>query len=273
MVSSIYIYMEKILWTTDIHLNFLTNNELKLFIKEIQVKSPAVLLVGGDIGEANSVCSYLQKLDQSVECPIYFVLGNHDYYRGSLSKVNEEVQRLTKSSKKLFFLDTIPFAPLTKDTALIGHGGWADGQFGDYNGSEVMLNDYILIDEFIGLNKNQRLEKLNELGSIAASKIEKSLISAFKNYKKVLCLTHVPPFRESCWHEGKISDDNYLPHFSCKAIGEVMKKIMQSRPDRFLTVLCGHTHSPGTAQILDNLNVVTGGAVYGKPEIQKIIYV
>lgn len=266
--------MEKrgILWATDIHLNFLTNKELELFIKKINNKSSDILLIGGDIGEANSVCSYLQKLDQAIGCPIYFVLGNHDYYRGSLSDVNKEIARLTKSSKKLFFLDTLPFAVLTKDTALVGHSGWADGKFGDYNGSDVMLNDYILIDEFIGLNKNQRFKKLNELGDKAAAKIEKSLISAFKNYKKVICLTHVPPFREVCWHEGKISDDNYLPHFSCKTVGEIMKKIMQSRPDCHLTVLCGHTHSPGAAQILDNLTAITGEAFYGKPKIQKIIY-
>ncbi|MDO8509614.1 MAG: hypothetical protein Q7S24_00545 [bacterium] len=85
------------------------------------------------------------------------------------------------------------FVELNKDTALIGHSGWADGKFGDYNDSSVMLNDYILIDEFIGLNKNQRLKKLNDLGVEAAAKIKKNLISAFKNYQKVICLTHVPP--------------------------------------------------------------------------------
>lgn len=263
---------KKILWITDIHLNFLTNKELESFIKKIQNESPDILLIGGDMGEAKSVCSYLQKLDQSIRCPIYFVLGNHDYYGGSLSKVNEKVYRLTNSSKKLFFLDIIPFVALTKDTALIGHSGWADGKFGNYHNSEVMLNDYTLIDEFIGLNKNQRLKKLNELGNEAATKIKKQLISAFKNYNKVLCLTHVPPFREACWHEGKISDDNYLPHFSCKVVGEAIKKIMKSRPDCCLEVLCGHTHSSGSTQILDNLSVITGKASYGKPEIQKIIY-
>ncbi len=263
---------KKMLWTTDIHLNFLKNKGLEFFIKEIQNESPDILLIGGDIGEAQSVSSYLQKLDQSIECPIYFVLGNHDYYRGSSSKVNEDVRHISNSSKKLFFLDTIPFVELTKEVALVGHSGWADGKFGDYSGSEVMLNDYVLINEFIGLNKNQRLNKLNELGNEAASKIEQKLIATFNHYKKVLCLTHVPPFRESCWHEGKISDDNYLPHFSCKSVGNVMKKIMQSKPDCYLEVLCGHTHSSGNAQILNNLNVITGKATYGKPEIQKIIY-
>lgn len=263
---------KKILWTTDIHLNFLTNEEIELFIQEIINESPDALLIGGDIGEAKSVCFYLEKLEQSIDCPIYFVLGNHDYYKGSLSNVKKDICQLTNSSKKLFFLDTTPFVELTKDTALVGQSSWADGRFGNYNDSEVMLNDYILIDDFVGLNKNQRLKKLNKLGDETASKIEKSLITAFKQYKKVICLTHMPPFQESCWHEGKISDDNYLPHFSCKSVGDMMKKTMRSKPNCSLKVLCGHTHSPGKAKIMDNLHVFTGKASYGKPEIQQIKY-
>lgn len=47
---------------------------------------------------------------------------------------------------------------------------------------------------------------------------------------------------------------------------EVMKLYPQCR----LTVLCGHTHSPGTAQILPNLQTLTGRAEYGKLYIQHI---
>jgi hypothetical protein len=48
---------------------------------------------------------------------------------------------------------------------------------------------------------------------------------------------------------------------------------MQVYPDRNMTVFCGHTHSSGVAQILPNLLVKTGGAVYGKPQIQELIRV
>jgi hypothetical protein len=48
---------------------------------------------------------------------------------------------------------------------------------------------------------------------------------------------------------------------------------MTAHPDRRMTVLCGHTHSPGEAQILPNLQVLTGGAVYGAPTVQRIFEV
>ena len=37
-----------------------------------------------------------------------------------------------------------------------------------------------------------------------------------------------------------------------------------------MTVLCGHTHGEGQAQILPNLKVLTGGAKYGEPRVQRV---
>jgi hypothetical protein len=46
---------------------------------------------------------------------------------------------------------------------------------------------------------------------------------------------------------------------------------MAQRPDRHLTVLCGHTHSSGRARVLPNMEVFTGQAEYGRPEIQTML--
>ena len=45
---------------------------------------------------------------------------------------------------------------------------------------------------------------------------------------------------------------------------------MESRPDRELMVMCGHTHGRGEAEILPNLRVLTGGAECGNPELQRV---
>jgi 3',5'-cyclic-AMP phosphodiesterase len=46
---------------------------------------------------------------------------------------------------------------------------------------------------------------------------------------------------------------------------------MKRWPGRKMTVLCGHTHGSGEAKILPNLNVLTGGAEYGTPVVQRIL--
>jgi len=71
----------------------------------------------------------------------------------------------------------------------------------------------------------------------------------------VIVLTHVLPFKESCWHEGEITADDWLPHFSCKAVGDVLIEFMAGAPDKQLTVLCDHTQSSGSCQVLPNLKV------------------
>jgi hypothetical protein len=46
---------------------------------------------------------------------------------------------------------------------------------------------------------------------------------------------------------------------------------MSEHREKEMLVLCGHTHGIGQAQILPNLLVKTGGAIYGKPQLQEII--
>lgn len=160
---------------------------------------------------------------------------------------------------------------LTEKTALIGHDGWADGRLGAGAVSPVMLNDYLQIAELSGIGRAERFRRLGALGDEAAAHFRKWLPKALATHERVILLTHVPPFREACWHEGRISDDDYLPHFASLAAGEVLREIMASHPERHLTVLCGHTHSPGICQPLPNLVVKTGGARYGEPRLQEVI--
>jgi len=97
------------------------------------------------------------------------------------------------------------------------------------------------------------------------------LPQALGEFQHVILATHVPPFREACWHQGKISDGDWLPHFTCQAVGDVLLEVMKENPDRHLTVLCGHTHGGGEAQVLPYLKVLTGAARYGRPALHNVI--
>lgn len=103
--------------------------------------------------------------------------------------------------------------------------------------------------------------------------LEAVLPTALSKFQSIIVATHVPPFREACWHRGKTSDDDWLPFFACKAVGDVLNAAMLQHPDKTMLVLCGHTHSPGEASILPNLTVYTGAAEYQKPIIQRVLLV
>lgn len=258
-------------WVTDPHLNFVQRDRRFTFYRHLRYQKLDALLIGGDLGEAVSVSLFLSEIENALEIPVYFVLGNHDFYGGSIREVRSEIAAQVAVSRWLHWLPASGVVPLSATTALVGHDSWADGRVGDFFRSEVMLNDYVLIDELRTPDKQLRFEKLNALGDEAAGFLDAKVREAISRWKNIVVLTHVPPFREACWHEGGLSDSDYLPHFGCQAVGERLAAIMREHPDCRMTVLCGHTHSSGEAKILENLMVLTGGAEYGTPAIQQVL--
>lgn len=263
--------MPRLAWLTDLHLNFLSDKQFEAFCVSLASTEADCFALTGDIGEAQSVERYLHLLESSLHRPIYFVLGNHDFYGGSIASVRERVRDLCETSPHLHWMPLENIVPLSKHTCLVGHDGWGDARAGDYWGSRVELNDWDLIGEFFGLSKSERGRVLEQLGDEAAQHFRSVLPKALKRYKHVIVLTHVPPFPQASLYKGQPSNEHGLPHFCCQAVGEVLQKCMAAHPDAEMTVLCGHTHEAADVQILPNLRVLAGSAEYGHPKLQQVL--
>lgn len=262
--------MMRLAWLTDLHLNFLGSQEVTQFLDNIIEDNPDAILITGDIAEAHSLAGYLTRMAEHLQRPIYFVLGNHDYYRGSVRTVRDMMIDLTAENEWLTWMSGADIVELTPTVALIGHDGWGDGRIGNYDSSPLVLNDFFLIEELAGLNKRGLLKRLNNFGDESADHFEATLTRALKHYTHVILLTHVPPFAGAAWHQGKLSDADYQPFYVNHVAGEKLRTIMAAHPRQDLLVLCGHTHGNGQAQVSENIHVLTGGAEYGAPEIQRV---
>ncbi len=278
--------MKRLAWLTDLHLNFVKADDRGPLHEALRQAAADALLIGGDTAEAHNFAHELRTLSETCGLPIYFVLGNHDYYRGTIDEVRRQAEMLAEHQPPIAWLPAAGVVQLTEKTALVGHGGWGDGRFGDFFGSDVILNDYLLIEDLRELLPPDRpptwlsereilsprlQEKLMALGDEAAEHLRRVLPEACALFPNVLVLTHVPPFQEACWHRGHLSDKNWLPHFTCRATGEALREAAEKFPQCKITVLCGHTHSGGQAQIRDNLLVLTGQATYGEPAVQRVV--
>jgi Icc protein len=261
----------RVVWCNDIHLDFVGEESARRFMTELAETSPGAVLVGGDISTAPRVTDHLRRLEETIDAPILFVLGNHDFYHGSISDVRRRVAELCSRSQRLHWLSATGVYPLSRETALVGHDGWGDAREGNYFTSAVQLNDFYLIEELVGRNREDLVRILRDLGDEAAAHFREVLPAALAGHRKVVLLTHVPPFREATWYDGEISNDDWVPFFCCTAAGDVMREIMSRHPDRELTVLCGHTHGEGEVTIEPNLRVVTGGARYRDPRVQAVL--
>jgi predicted phosphohydrolase len=260
----------KAVWCNDIHLDFLSGDEIDRFLDTLAGRAPCAVLLAGDISTADRLEAHLGRIEAAVEVPVYFVLGNHDYYHGSILGVRSRVSRLCAKSRRLHWLNEAGVCRLTEKTAIVGHDGWGDARLGNYMSSPVELNDFFLIEELAGRRREDLVGILRELGDQAAAHFQKVVPEALASCPNVIVVTHVPPFRESTWYDGEVSGDDWLPFFCGKAAGDVLRDVMSRHPDGELTVLCGHTHGEGETEILPNLRVVTGGARYGAPKVRAI---
>src|SRR5262245_13897401 len=130
----------RLAWATDIHLNFLSPAQARSFYCKVGETAPDAVLLSGDIAEAPSVERYLLEMAEHLQRPLYFVLGNHDFYGGSIQDVRARMAALSAEHRWLRWLNVAGVVPLTEETALVGHDGWADGRLGRGADSPVLLN-------------------------------------------------------------------------------------------------------------------------------------
>ncbi len=261
----------KLAWLSDVHLNFLDEAGRDRFFEDLAAHAVDAWLVSGDIGDARSIIGYLGEFERRLAVPTYFVLGNHDFYGGSLAEVTANVSSVSSSSDRLVWLTVTGPKMLGHDLALVGDDCWSDGRLGNPMSTPVELNDFFQIKELTGLSRRDLVGRLNRLGDESAIRLSTKLEAAATRCSSVLMVTHPPPFEGATWHEGKVSPPDWLPWFSCEAAGAALMKVAGEHQDTSFIVLCGHTHNGGRYSPRSNVTVYTAWAKYGSPTVQAIV--
>jgi predicted phosphohydrolase len=231
-------------------------------------------LVTGDIGEADRVARILTDLQEGYAGQLSFVLGNHDYYGGSFRSTDEKMAALARTNPDLVWLsqDSPPLAP---GVVLVGHEGFYDARLGDER-TDLKLRDFTQIEDlFEAQDESHRrfLEVIRARADACAEQLEENLRRATKQGQTqvVLVATHIPPFQEAAWYQGRAADAMWAPFFSSRATGEALLRVAADHEDILFITLCGHTHSEGRIAPRSNLVVYTGGAIYGSPALCGLI--
>lgn len=256
-------------WLTDIHLNFLRPLALKAFYEKVKAERPDAVLITGDIAEGDSVAKFIAEMAEQI-APVYFVLGNHDFYRANIRVVRGDI---TRAHKRATYMHAVPSVKLTDRVTMIGVDGWGDARCGDL-ASTVQLSDWNLIEELKKLKNDvpARIDMLKRFGA-AEGRLLAEKLAAVGDAPELLVLTHVPPYPEACVYDGEQSGPAWLPWFTCIATGEALDAHAQAHPQQKITVLCGHSHGIGRYERTPNLVVRTGGwpphvEGYGNPVVQ-----
>mgnify|MGYP003346586285 CR=1 FL=1 len=119
----------KLAWATDIHLDHLESDSGSLyseprfqrFLNSVKEASPNAIVITGDISIFPLLKSHLETLEKTLKIPILYVLGNHDFYGGTIQKTREIAQFLNQTTPNIRWLGGIEHARLTKNVAIVGH--------------------------------------------------------------------------------------------------------------------------------------------------------
>lgn len=275
-------------WCTDIHLDFVQSDDrIVSFVESLCASDPAGIFITGDISTSETLMDHLGIIEHAAQRPVYLVLGNHDYYGSDVLSVRADVSKLCQASPHLGYLTPKPFVSLTEKTALVGHDGWYDALYGDPANSRFMMRDWCEIGDFVpasggrgymmgGCVKDRQavIDVARRLATGAAEHVREQVTAAIEaGHRRIIVLTHVPPFEEAHVYAGRRSDATALPWYTSKLMGDMLTKAASTHETVEFDVLCGHTHGAYDGNVSPNMRVRVGGAGYGHPVLQAVIEV
>jgi len=280
----------KIAWATDIHLDFITHpsnpiasaKNLDVFSKLLNKNNPEYIILTGDISIAPHLLDHLIALESRTLVPIYFVLGNHDFWRGDIETVRRTMTRLSSGSERIRYLSAIPYVMLSNDIALIGHDGWYDGLNGNPHDTPFNMNDWYQIADYVSVNKmgskgpnSPNIDAILGVARRQAKKATQHIADGIKSMlaqqkpKKIIIATHVPPFTNPI-DLSKNSPPDLYPWYSSKTMGDMLLSAAKAYSNISFEVFCGHIHTKYEGQITPNLILRSGAAEYAAPNTQGV---
>ncbi len=263
--------MPQLRWASDLHLDHASPAAVERLHADLRQSATIPLLVTGDISTAPRLSADLIALADAAAAPLWFVLGNHDHYHGSVGGVRDAVIALATARPNIQWLPPAGVVPLDATTALIGVDGWADGRHGDPLTTPLVLNDDKLIAEIA--TQPDRLTKLavkRALADADAGRLRILLERAAAMATTILVATHVPPLVEALPASGRLSRVEWHPLLVSGATGSVLRHFASHHPRHQVHVLAGHSHAARDVQLLPNLRCRVAAARYGAPHVQQI---
>jgi predicted phosphohydrolase len=231
-------------------------------------------MITGDISIAKHLVEHLSMLESVVARPVYFVLGNHDYYGASVERVRKMMNDVSSISQYLKYLPTTPYVALSPSCALVGHDGWYDAACGDVNATNFIMRDWELIADYSqahtpgsGMSQRKIIEISRELANVGVAHVAASIKAAVRYHKIIVVATHFPPFEEAHTNNPRTQDPGTRPWYTSRAMGDMLKSAAAAYPNVRFEVFSGHAHGRFDMQVSKNLHFHVGNAEYGAPRI------
>ena len=249
---------ESLVFFADLHLERMEYPERRNFLRGIALRKEQIVVLGGDIALALSTPLFLSEI--AIACSekrVCFVLGNHDFFGDSVSRMKRIISYQCSHYTNLHFLDRGDVIQIggTK-SCLIGDSGWADARCGLKHRTYAPCREFELVEELRRGNRSESFQAMRFLADASAKMIGKSLEKAAAlRFNHIIVVTHVPPFHQAVKFHGKENSPIRLPFYVNVALGTKLLSFAKKHRNLKITVLCGHTHSAQICRIARNIEI------------------
>lgn len=263
----------KLGFATDIHLDAIRKFDQKGYpdqraVGERLAGDHDALVITGDISTGEKFKDHFGAFCEGAQIPVYFVLGNHDFWDAPESDVRAMAATFPGC------LDRGEVVELNPRVALVGRSGWYDTLSGHPTESRIEVNDWVRASRLIGPYSSRVPHLLHKAcqrwSEEEAAKAVPVLEEAAKGYQEVFFGTHFPCFRSACFAPDGTLDSGergWWPWSINTTMGHAIREVTDRYPNTDFTVLTGHTHGGGKAQITPNLRCIAGRAQHGYPRL------
>lgn len=214
-------------------------------ISEINFAKADLVIFAGDTNLGTKGIQWIQSRITSI--PVIYVLGNHEYYKGSYPKtLHKIIQQAAESNIHVLENESIQIDDITFHGATL----WTDFRlFGNSRSNGMIcqdkMNDYKMIRRDPAYSKLRSVDTFN-LHMVSVQWLEKSLASSYTD-KNVVVTHHAPSARSIPL---KYKEDVISTAYA----SDLEEMIRNYQPDYWIH---GHVHEPveymiGNAKILCN---------------------
>lgn len=246
-------------WMTDIHADKKSEADVLQIIEQINEASPSYICITGDIAEHKHTVDFLNLLKSKIARPIFFVLGNHDYYQTAIEDFSSYIASLYAQTN-LFYLPSYDAIALNDTTGIIGIDNWYNLSDHDFAQAEIRAQDFDQIIDVKGLKSNELISFFEQKYRENLKQLEKKLSLTLQTYDQIYVLMHVPPFHPTNFFDKETLQSAWRYYWSCDPIGKFLVEFMKGYPEKSIIILSGHTHVKGKHQPAPNIKAYVGDA-------------
>jgi predicted phosphohydrolase len=231
------------------------------------------VLVTGDFATAATLPRWLRAYRRMADRPLYFILGNHDFWGGSVAEVREEVRRLSAGAEGIVYLTAADPVTLAAGVALVGHDGWYDARAGRWEAPRFRMQDWEQVADFPPAAGHEGIVAVaRALADAAEADLVPKVEAAARDHTTVLVATHVPPWPLPSGSRRHPDGDWIAPWYVAQQLGGALERVAAAHTGVSFRVMAGHAHAQreGIA-IAPNLTCDVGGARYGEPRLERVL--